>query len=184
MLQSLSGNRYDGAKADLWSCGVMLYTMLVGGYPFCAAKPSAHDDPAAVAARVTSGQWAVPCGTHLSKPCVDLLTRLLMRDPAARISMRELQAHPWFVESLPEDALRMNEQLLAGASAQQRVHGARQHEPRVREVLKVAMRKRERLIGGSLEAATERAVDDEVGMRGGHAQHVLDVHEGVATAVV
>jgi serine/threonine protein kinase len=87
-------DRYDTKRADIWSCGMLLYTLLCGRYPFnnykvCRAEHSKVD-------------WKVPDGVELSPECLDLLDRMLVRDPAQRLTMEGVLGHPWFLNNLPE----------------------------------------------------------------------------------
>lgn len=85
----LSGSApYSGKMADMWSLGVMLYTMLVGRYPF-------HDpDPATLFSKIRRGQCCVPEGLSPKAKC--LLQSLLRKEPSERLTAAELLAHPWF----------------------------------------------------------------------------------------
>ncbi|XP_059900241.1 tribbles homolog 1 isoform X2 [Gadus macrocephalus] len=85
----LSGSApYSGKMADMWSLGVMLYTMLVGRYPF-------HDpDPATLFSKIRRGQCCLPEGLSPGAKC--LLQSLLRKEPAERLTASELLAHPWF----------------------------------------------------------------------------------------
>ncbi len=49
----------------------------------------------------------------MSPECLDLLTRLLRTDPTQRITMADIQRHPWFTTALPEGAGLMNDLFLA-----------------------------------------------------------------------
>lgn len=97
----LSRREYDGKLADVWSCGVTLYVMLVGAYPF-----EDPDDPKnfrKTISRIMSIQYKIPDHVHLSVECRQLLARIFVANPAKRISMREIKSHPWFLKNLPRE---------------------------------------------------------------------------------
>lgn len=99
----LSRKEYDGKTADVWSCGVTLYVMLVGAYPF-----EDPDDPKnfrKTIGRIMSVQYTIPNYVHISAECKHLLSRIFMANPAKRISIPEIKSHPWFLRNLPRDLL-------------------------------------------------------------------------------
>ncbi|KAJ9524838.1 hypothetical protein QJQ45_003025 [Haematococcus lacustris] len=116
-----TGN-YDGKLADIWSCGVMLYVMLFGKYPFDveagAGGPGGLNPQQRVQmmmGRILGMQWTIPPDVPISLECRDLLCRLLVADPVRRITMAQISQHPWFLQNLPPDALAMNANFLSSA---------------------------------------------------------------------
>ncbi|XP_009767128.1 serine/threonine-protein kinase SAPK2-like isoform X5 [Nicotiana tabacum] len=111
----LSRKEYDGKTADVWSCGVTLYVMLVGAYPF-----EDPDDPRnfrKTLTRILSVQYSIPSYVRVSKECKHLLSQIFVADPEKRITMEEIKKHPWFVKNLPiefmegeEASLQTNEE--------------------------------------------------------------------------
>ncbi|KAF0932209.1 hypothetical protein E2562_008735 [Oryza meyeriana var. granulata] len=76
----LSRREYDGKMADVWSCGVTLYVMLVGAYPF-----EDPDDPKnfrKTIGRIVSIQYKIPEYVHISQDCRQLLSRIFVANPA------------------------------------------------------------------------------------------------------
>ncbi|KAH9663437.1 protein kinase domain-containing protein [Citrus sinensis] len=92
---------YDGKIADVWSCGVTLYVMLVGGYPF--EDPDEPKDFRKTIQRILSVQYSVPDTNPISQECRDLISRIFVADPAARITIPEIMKHQWFLKNLPAD---------------------------------------------------------------------------------
>lgn len=98
---------YSGKMADMWSLGVMLYTMLVGRYPF-------HDpDPATLFSKIRRGQCCLPEGLSPRAKC--LLQSLLRKDPSERLTAAELFAHPWFQRQPPSQEAAPGEQEVSSA---------------------------------------------------------------------
>ncbi|EXB64086.1 Serine/threonine-protein kinase SRK2A [Morus notabilis] len=97
----LSRREYDGKLADVWSCGVTLYVMLVGAYPF-----EDQDDPKnfrKTIQRIMAVQYKIPDYVHISQDCRHLLSRLFLASPSRRISIKEIKNHPWFLKNLPRE---------------------------------------------------------------------------------
>ncbi|CAL5032064.1 unnamed protein product [Urochloa decumbens] len=97
----LSRREYDGKSADVWSCGVTLYVMLVGAYPF-----EDPDDPKnfrKTIGRIMSTQYKIPEYVHVSQDCKELLSRIFVANSAKRITIREIRNHPWFLKNLPRE---------------------------------------------------------------------------------
>ena len=81
------GLPYDGRASDIWSCGVVFYTLMCGRLPF--------DEPTVrkLLSRVKSGKFSMP---DLPDEIKDLIQRMLTVDPAKRITLAEIKQHPAF----------------------------------------------------------------------------------------
>ncbi|KAJ8764393.1 hypothetical protein K2173_006133 [Erythroxylum novogranatense] len=94
---------YDGKIADVWSCGVTLYVMLVGAYPF--EDPDGPKDFRKTIQRILGVQYSIPDIVQISPECRHLISRIFVADPAARISIPEIKNHEWFLKNLPADLM-------------------------------------------------------------------------------
>lgn len=83
---------YDGAKADAWSCGIILYLLLAGCLPFNEANI------AVMYQKMYLRDFEFPC--WISKSAQRVISRLLDPNPQNRITIEELIRISWFKKSL------------------------------------------------------------------------------------
>ena len=85
--EMIKGEPYNGIISDVWSCGVVLYSMLVGCLPFD------DDDLQRLYNKIIKGDFVLP--SYLSSEAIDLLKQMLVVDVNKRITVSKIKKHKW-----------------------------------------------------------------------------------------
>ncbi|XP_077875649.1 sperm motility kinase-like [Ictidomys tridecemlineatus] len=81
---------YEGPPADIWSLGVVLYSMLTGIWPFEASTDSK------LKKLIRLGRYIIP--SHVSKEAKSLIREILKVDPKQRPTIDQVMGHPWLTQ--------------------------------------------------------------------------------------
>lgn len=84
--EMLLGSKYIGPEVDVWSLGVILFSMMTGTLPFVSVK----DIIAADCPEINDVD---------DKSCLDLVHKMLVLDVSKRIHLKDVLAHPWVVQA-------------------------------------------------------------------------------------
>ncbi|XP_044497066.1 CBL-interacting serine/threonine-protein kinase 20-like [Mangifera indica] len=98
----ISKKGYDGAKADIWSCGVVLYVLLSGYLPFYDSNLME------MYRKISRGEFKSP--NCIPPEVRKLLTRILDPNPNTRITMAELMDNDWFKKTCKQFELSQSPQ--------------------------------------------------------------------------
>ncbi|XP_073317518.1 CBL-interacting serine/threonine-protein kinase 6-like [Primulina huaijiensis] len=82
---------YDGAKADIWSCGVILFALLAGYLPF------QDDNIVAMYRKIYRGDFK--CPPWFSPESRKLITKMLDPNPSTRMTISKIMDCSWFKKS-------------------------------------------------------------------------------------
>jgi len=109
-------------KSDVWAAGVILYIMLCGFPPFY------DEDLKTLYDTIQSGEldFPAPEWNEISPLAKDLISKMLVTNPAQRLSSAQVLEHPWLQssEKVPESHLNQTTNQLKSFNAKRKFRGA------------------------------------------------------------
>ncbi|XP_031437417.1 MAP/microtubule affinity-regulating kinase 3 isoform X6 [Clupea harengus] len=92
------GKKYDGPEVDVWSLGVILYTLVSGSLPFDGQNLKELRE------RVLRGKYRIPF--YMSTDCENLLKRFLVLNPSKRGTLEQIMKDRWINAGCDEEDLK------------------------------------------------------------------------------
>ena len=120
----LTGAKYSGPLADVWSLGVLLFAMLCGSLPF-----NARSVPLLIK-KIVEGKFKFP--KFLSPSSRHLISSILQIQPEQRPSLEEIQRHPWLQQHGGAGGVRGREEGADGETSAAELDGTTATPPPVR----------------------------------------------------
>jgi len=88
--EMILGCKYDGLLSDIWTCGIILYTMLFGTFPF---KDKNIDD---LYTKIIKGDFTYPKNINISEEAQLLIKKILVVNPRLRSDIKDIRRDIWF----------------------------------------------------------------------------------------
>ena len=90
--EMILGCKYDGLLSDIWSCGIILFSMLCGFLPF--------DEPneEKLYSKIIKGEFFFPSQINISDEAKCLVQKILVVNPRLRACIKDIRRDPWFLK--------------------------------------------------------------------------------------
>ena len=92
--EMVCGNKYNGFRIDVWSCGIIIFAMICGYLPF--------EDPNNEILFQKIMKCKVDYPDYLSDDVLDIMNKIIVIDPNKRITIEQIKRHPFYLKGKDE----------------------------------------------------------------------------------